>query len=108
MNAFIKGDSCGTQKSEREDGRVYMHVDTDQDTGGTVESGVLTSAKHETIAELRESLAYLGAPTGDPIRGRRPSDELQALASRKEFSATARKVGGSSFDVRPTDLDHEG
>jgi hypothetical protein len=75
VNTVKKGIQRGTPKSEQEDGRVYMRLDTDQDTGGTVESGALISAKDETIAEL---------------------------------SATARKVGGSSLDLQPTDLHHEG
>jgi hypothetical protein len=75
VNALKKGIQRGTPKSEQEDGRVYMRLDADQDTGGTVESDALISAKDETIAEL---------------------------------SATARKVGGSSLDLQPTDLHHEG
>jgi hypothetical protein len=38
---------------------VYMRLDTGQDTGGTVESGALISAKDETIAELGERVASL-------------------------------------------------
>jgi hypothetical protein len=42
-----------------EGGWVYMRLDTDQDTGGTVEFGALISAKDETVAELGESVASL-------------------------------------------------
>jgi hypothetical protein len=75
VNTVKKGIQRGTPKSEQEDGRVYMRLDTDQDAGGTVESAALISAKDETIAEL---------------------------------SATTRKVGGSSLDLQPADLHHEG
>jgi hypothetical protein len=63
VNTLKKGIQRGTSKSEREDGQVYMGLDTDQDTGGTVESSALISAKDETVAELGESVASYGVPT---------------------------------------------
>jgi hypothetical protein len=59
VNAVKKGIQRGTPKSEREDGRVYIGLDTDQDAGETVESGALTSAKDEAIAGLGERVASL-------------------------------------------------
>jgi hypothetical protein len=65
VNALKKGIQRGTPKSEQEDGRVYMRLDTDQDTGGTVESGALISAKDETIAELSATARKVGGSSLD-------------------------------------------
>ncbi len=59
VNPIGKVIQCGTLESKREEDRVYGWLDDDQDTGGTVESGTLTFAKDETIAELRERVASL-------------------------------------------------
>jgi hypothetical protein len=59
VNPIRKGIQCVTLETEREEGRVYGWLDEDQDTGGEVESGTLTSAKDEIVAELRERVASL-------------------------------------------------
>jgi hypothetical protein len=151
VNALKKGIQRGTPKSEQEDGRVYVGLDTDQDTGGTVESGALISAKDETIRdsgnasplwsanwrpdprrrkdhiiatltqrtpellagahqERAQDVAAGAGGVRGAIREWRPSDELRDSPCErselvaKNFSATARKVGGSSLGLQPTDL----
>ena len=56
VDAVRKRIQRGTLESERKDGRVYVWLDTDQDTGGTGESNTLISAKDETIRVLQEQL----------------------------------------------------
>jgi hypothetical protein len=102
VNPIRKGIQCVTLESEREEGRVYGWLDDDQDTGGAVESGTLTSAKDEIVAELGERVASLEHQVETrseeawrkdhiitALRQRTP--ELLAGLTRREFR-TSRKV----------------
>lgn len=55
VDAVRKRIQRGTLESERQDGKVYVWLGKDR----TVESETLTSAKDETITELRERVASL-------------------------------------------------
>jgi hypothetical protein len=95
VNAVKKGIQCGAPKSEQEDGQVYMRLDTDQDTGGTVESGVLIFAKDKTIAGLGERVTSLARQ----LETR--SEEAQGPHHRDADTAHTRAVGRSSLGESP-------
>jgi hypothetical protein len=88
--------------------------------------GGMVQGSHHRSADAADTRAIGGGSPGESPgrrercwRGKRLDPSMEALrtpvvalralrAGGKEFSATARKVGGSSLDLRPMDLHHEG
>jgi hypothetical protein len=111
VNPIRKGIQCVTPESEREEGRVYVGLDDDQDTVGAVESGTLTFAKDEIVAELGERVASLEHQLETrseevwrkdhiitALRQRTP--ELSAGAHQERVQDVAKSAGGVRGSIR--------
>jgi hypothetical protein len=111
VNPIRNGIRCVTLETEREEGRVYGWLDDDQDTGGAVESGTLTFAKDEIVAELRERVASLERPLETrseevwrkdhiitALTQRTP--ELSAGAHQERVQDLAKSAGGVRGSIR--------
>jgi hypothetical protein len=94
-------------------------------TRDPIRGGVAQGPHHRSADAAHTRAIGGGSPAESPgrrerfWRGKRLDPSVEALrtpvlagrarrAGGKEFSATARKVGGSLLDLRPMDLHHEG